>query len=276
MKAIERKITSYSWRELVNRPKGPRSMALTERHTDYGSIEVMSDTINIVLSRDIRENSHIAAEIAVDIARKHAGRDVWYLNTYSGEELLESSFNRAFGGAKLSERSSLPNFRAVDIPMGYWSTSSIVTKIEDDGREKAPPVLVLNSFEHSFLTRGGREKIAMELVRIQRLYNATIVIFSHQMKNDLHPGYSGRGAMGLLATCADRVERLTDKYEHLMGQKKVNKGIVHEKQTQIREIEVTPKQGDVERGRSTLYVVLHFHCLLLEYKNHKRRSVADV
>ena len=257
MKAIKGTITSVSFQQMV-RMLNRKPTQLHEHHSEYGSIEVMSGTFNLVLSRDIRENSHIAAEIAVEIAQKNAGRDVWYLNTYSGEELLTSSFDRAFGGAQLSERSSLPNLRAVDIPMGQWDTSVIAKKIEEDGRDNAPPVLVLNSFEHSELSRGARQRIAMELVRLRQQYRATIIVFSHEMKRDIHPGYSGRGAMGLLATCSERVARLSDKYENQIAQKKLENGDVHEKQTQLTEIEVTPAvvdvdavTGDVGRGRPT-------------------------
>ncbi len=65
-------------------------------------IEVLNDTINLVLSRDIRKNVKIGANIAFNVARENPDLDVWYVNTYAGIAMLKESFTKAL------ERSGMP------------------------------------------------------------------------------------------------------------------------------------------------------------------------
>ncbi len=48
-----------------------------------------------MLSRDIRKNTKVAAEIAFSVAKEHNELDVFYVNTYAGMALMKEAFTEA-------------------------------------------------------------------------------------------------------------------------------------------------------------------------------------
>src|SRR5437879_9688483 len=93
MKPLEQLTRRLTLTELGALPKQTPSKRLFKSHPDDDAgISVMSETFNIVLSRNLRKNTRLAAEIAADIAMYQQDRDVWYLNTYAGVGLLQESF----------------------------------------------------------------------------------------------------------------------------------------------------------------------------------------
>ncbi len=218
-------------------PEAPNTLLLT-RMFDYTKVEIYSECFNIVLSRDVRRNTQLAAEVAIDIAADDPRMDVIYINTFAGLNLLKQSFAKAMenSGVEEMDEDALPNLSILDFPLGEWSTKVIAENIESHGRETAPTVLVMNAFEFSALTRGTRARVARELLKLRDEYALTILIFSQEMRRDLAPGLAGRGAVGMIAPRALTVSRLLDPFEHLYGSKQAEKPDVHEKITHINDI----------------------------------------
>src|ERR1035437_4274448 len=66
-----------------------------------GKLDVPSESITMVLSRDVRANVRIGAEMALSIARENPQRDVWYVNTYAGIALMKDAFREALTNAAM-------------------------------------------------------------------------------------------------------------------------------------------------------------------------------
>ncbi len=66
-----------------------------------GKIDVQSESITMVLSRDVRANVRIGAQMVLTIARENPERDVWYINTYAGVALMKDAFREALENAAM-------------------------------------------------------------------------------------------------------------------------------------------------------------------------------
>ncbi len=77
----------------------PESKPMYKYSDGDDQIEVLNDTINLVLSRDIRKNVNIGANIAFNIARENPDLDVWYVNTYAGIAMMKEAFAKALEGS---------------------------------------------------------------------------------------------------------------------------------------------------------------------------------
>lgn len=80
---------------LMTMPSEPESRAFYTYTDGDDKIEVLNDTFTLVLSRDVRKNSRIGAEIAFQIAKERPQDDVLYVNTYAGVALMKEAFSKA-------------------------------------------------------------------------------------------------------------------------------------------------------------------------------------
>jgi hypothetical protein len=80
---------------LMTMPSEPDSKAFYTYTDGDDKIEVLNDTFTLVLSRDVRKNSRIGAEIAFAIAKERPEDDVMYVNTYAGVALMKEAFSKA-------------------------------------------------------------------------------------------------------------------------------------------------------------------------------------
>jgi hypothetical protein len=92
-----------TFESLMAMPSEPESKAFYTYQHDDDRVEVLNDTFTLVLSRDIRKNTRIAAEIAFSIAKDHNELDVFYVNTYAGVALMKEAFTEAL------KKSGLPH-----------------------------------------------------------------------------------------------------------------------------------------------------------------------
>jgi hypothetical protein len=194
----------------------------------------MSETVTMILSRDLRKNCHLASRIAVDIATHQPERDVWCIHTCGDQTIIEHSIVEAFEGVEpdlLLQQVEAPNLRVVSIPSGQWNALALMADIETNGRDAARPTIVLNSFEFAALTPTSRQKLVVDLIKLYREFNATIVLFSHELKKDLIPGYGGRGPLGYLAPYAGSIIRLSEPAIRQNPPKLAKNASVHEAQT---------------------------------------------
>src|SRR5665213_3955268 len=87
---------------LMTMPSEPESKAFYTYEDGDDRVEVLNDTFTLVLSRDVRKNTRIAAEIAFQLAKERPQDDVLYVNTYAGVALMKEAFSKAL------EKSGMP------------------------------------------------------------------------------------------------------------------------------------------------------------------------
>ena len=242
MKKIEVSTQSFSLKELRAMPKDAPSTLIGQVTDGKHDIDIMSEAFTLVFSRDIGENARLASGVAVEVALKNEERDVWFINTYAAKQtVLENldecyeAFREEMGDDAPEGPLEAPNLRVLSVASGEWNSAALAEEIESRGRESAKPTVVLNSFEFASLTQGRRERLARELIQLRLRFNATIVIFSHEMKWGLQPGFAGRGPLGMIAPLAANIVRILGTFEHLMGSKQAGKADVHEEQTRLRD-----------------------------------------
>jgi hypothetical protein len=169
-------------------------------------VQVHSHSLNLIIGRDLRQNVRYSCAIALQLANE--GQRVLYLNSYARPELLRSSF--------LSAEQPIEGviLNISDIPLGEYRGKEVAGAVETGHFD----VLVLNSLEFAGLTRDNRHKVCRELVKLQKAFNITLVIFSHEIKRDLEPGCASKGALGILTPMAVAISKVGDgwvRYESL-------------------------------------------------------------
>ena len=186
----------------------------------------INDTFNIVMSKDIRKNVRIAADMAVGMAKMLQDRKIVYLNSYGGIDLMKQAFDMAFKTHTVAINPpvtvddklvfpSLPNLELYDCPIGFWNAEAFKKHMSD----QTGAIVIVNSFEYAAINRGRRAKMAEDLVEMRQNLGLTFIVFSHEKKNDVRPGYPARGAIGILAGDAFSVWSLKDEYERMQEAK---------------------------------------------------------
>ncbi len=248
-----------TYESLMAMPSEPESKAFYTYQNGDDRVEVLNDTFTLVLSRDIRKNTKIAAEIAFSVAKEHNELDVFYVNTYAGVALMKEAFTEALKKSGMTPLppgedlapltpvvnemetdaekedveeeeeedeepdhgpSVLPNLFIYDVPLGTWDSARLRRDIEDRGTKEHHPVVILNSFEFASISRGQREKMVMQLIELRSTLGLTFLIFSHEMKRDLAAGLPGRGSLGVISAHSGSVQRMNDPFEHLIRHRK--------------------------------------------------------
>jgi hypothetical protein len=94
--------TSFDLELLFGLPEQPVSEQIFNYKSSEIEIPVQTDAFTIVLSRDVRRNTFMAAEMAFNAARGDLSKDVWYVNTYAGVNFLKDCFRRLFDSAGIA------------------------------------------------------------------------------------------------------------------------------------------------------------------------------
>lgn len=176
-------------------------------------MQVHSNAISLVLGRDLRRNVLYASTMALELAA--SGKKVFYLNTYASEHLLRFAFSAAatvaeVAGATEPADGADPGSRIwlESLATGQWNAATLREAITGQGCE----VLIVNSFEFAELSRYRRERVARDLIDLQRALSLTVIVFSHEIKLDLEAHCAGRGAIGTLAAVAESVSKVGDEW----------------------------------------------------------------
>lgn len=183
-------------------------------------IQVHRHASNLVLGRDLRRNVRYSARMARELADQ--GQKVFYLNTYASDDLLREAF-----GPDIPEECPVTIY---SLPTGYWKVDWILKEIAGFD------VLIINSYEFTALTRSFKQRLATELIDLQRETHITLVTFSHALHKDLEAGCGGRGPLGLLAAVSVCVSRVGPEWKAILEadankkQKALSIDTVHEKQ----------------------------------------------
>ena len=254
-------------------------------------INVNTNCISYIQSREIVKNVKISVQMAHDIAREQPEKDVWFINTYAGKEMIDEMVEREikrvmsiappvdsadgeenesrveeseFGISAEEEYAefTLPNLFMLNVATGSWTSEALVRDIADRGRplpgkkekkdktevaaagsgkelliieERPDVVIIINSFEFASINSYAKQKIVLDLIQMQERMDCSLVVFSHQMRQDVIAGIPGRGPVGLLAAKAEIVVTLEDPFEHLIRKRtprnQRERGNVHEAQT---------------------------------------------
>ena len=96
-----RKPKNLTLEDLFTLPDAPVSKPFYKYSSGEDLIQVHNDSFTIVLSREVRKNARIAAEMALAIAREDEKKDVWYINTYAGINLLKEAFSAVMSKANI-------------------------------------------------------------------------------------------------------------------------------------------------------------------------------
>ena len=133
-------------------------------------INTQTNTFNIIQSREILKNVHISVRMAHEIAREQPEKDVWYINTYAGDELMNAEVLRETkramsiagphppateaGDSSLEEEDAeeseeesefgmsaeeefmelMPNLFMLEVATGEWNSEALLRDIMDRGR----------------------------------------------------------------------------------------------------------------------------------------------
>ena len=126
-------------------------------------INVNTNCISYIQSREIEKNVKISVRMAHDIAREQPEKDVWFINTYAGKEMINDLVEREikrvmslappveaadaeenesgveeseFGTSAEEEYAefSLPNLFMLNVATGSWKSEALVMDIMDRGR----------------------------------------------------------------------------------------------------------------------------------------------
>jgi hypothetical protein len=93
--------SSFNLELLFGLPEQPASEQIFNYKSSEMEIPVQTDSFTIVLSRDVRRNTFMAAELAFNAAHGDLTKDVWYVNTYAGVNFLKECFQKLFDTAGL-------------------------------------------------------------------------------------------------------------------------------------------------------------------------------
>ncbi len=91
--------SSFNLELLFGLPEQPASEQIFNYKASEMEIPVQTDSFTIVLSRDVRRNTFMAAEVAFHAAHGDLTKDVWYVNTYAGVNFLKECFRKLFDAA---------------------------------------------------------------------------------------------------------------------------------------------------------------------------------
>ncbi len=125
---------------LMTMPSEPVSNAFYTYTDGDDRVEVLNDTFTLVLSRDVRKNTRIAAEIAFQIAKERPQDDVLYVNTYAGVALMKEAFSKAL------EKSGMP-FVGSATTEGTTATEMVVETVPDTDATAFTSLVSLESLE---------------------------------------------------------------------------------------------------------------------------------
>src|ERR1041385_6252200 len=89
--------------QLMGLTRPPEKVALYQYQGTKGDIEVLSRGLTVVLSREVKANVKIAADIAMTVAKRNPNRPVWYINTFAGVEMMQEAFEEARKNLSLPE-----------------------------------------------------------------------------------------------------------------------------------------------------------------------------
>jgi hypothetical protein len=262
-KEYYRGLRSESICDVINAPK--RAHKLLGTLNVSGTNEpIEQHRMTLAMSRDPRRNALQSAALAMQIAERNQDVSVVYFNTYAGRELMRESFQSVSASPNPSLRegnnldsptkenessplpkegcSQLPNLHILNIPFGEWNLADIIRTLRPNSSEPSaldkPLVIIVNDFELAGFTAWNRRCVARDLIQLKEQTCATVIVFSHEMREELKAGLPGRGALGLIAIKSDAVHRLPSEFDHLIKTRHSSKNEgVHEAQTKVIESE---------------------------------------
>jgi hypothetical protein len=249
--------------DVVNAPRREHRR-LGVLHVNGAEMPIEQRRMVLAMSRDPRRNAMQSARLAMQIARGNSDVSVVYFNSYAGRELMRECFgpeNTTPQPPPLSEEgeydcTQLENLHIIDVPFGEWDLGEIIQTLRPQSWEPSPLdkplVIILNDFELSGFTAWNRRCVARDLIRLKEQVGATVVVFSHEMREDLEAGMPGRGALGLLAIRSEAVHRMLGEFDHLVKvRKEAETATVHEAQTKDSESdgEFTLIRNSLEGGQ---------------------------
>ncbi len=210
-------IKSVSLNEMFESPPEPPKDLLCTRISNGEKLEALNNSLTLVLDRDIHRSVEHSAAMAVYLSTKFPERNTLLINTYAGEDLMQTSLLKgmmdadmllpsswkyravmANRKAKFSESPDAvmpPNLRVLNCPYDTLSTKLIDSEITAHGCK----IVILNSFESSSLSQYAKWELARGLVSLRINRKLSMVVYSqtrHRGISTYSIGYGPIGSMG--------------------------------------------------------------------------------
>ncbi len=135
---------------------------------------------------------------------------VLYVNSYATLETLRDAAHELLDEKLVELRADMP-FGILNCPIGTWPEQ--LEKIRKLIKDNQFTTIVINAFEFIAMSQRQKDAIALELMKWQRELAVTIVIFTQEVRKNMHAGWLGRGPLGKLQAMADSVVVLPDDCE---------------------------------------------------------------
>jgi hypothetical protein len=278
-------IRKLSLCDVRNAPKEKR-VELGTLNVNGSDQPILQRSITLAMSRDPRRNTQMSAALAMQIAKDNPAMSVVYVNTYAGVELMRKSFSledtTAQPPALSEERANsskecveLENLHILNIPFAEWDLATIVRTLRPNSAEPSPLdkpiVLIVNDFELSGFTAWQRRCVARDLIQLNEQIGMTVIVFSHEMREELKAGMPGRGALGLLAIKAESVHRILGEFDQtIKTRKQAETATVHEAQTKEEEYKLT--RNSLEGGQDLFEIPI----ISSHFEKPPQRETAEV
>jgi hypothetical protein len=219
-------IKSVSLTEVFDAPSEPPKDLLCTRISNGEKLEAMNNSLTLVLDQDIHRSVEHSAAMAVYLTSKFPDRNTLLINTYAGEELMQTSLLKGIMDAdillppswkyraatankrvKFSESPDAvmpPNLRVLNCPYDTLSTKLIDSELTAHKCD----IVILNSFEFSSLSQYAKWELARGLVSLRVNRKLSMVVYSQTRYRSVTTYSIGRGPIGSIAPFSNAIWRI--------------------------------------------------------------------
>ena len=230
-------IRSLSVNEMFRTPPEPPKDILCKFQYNTDELTAMSDSLTLILNRDIRSSMEHASSMAVFLAKKFPERKTLLINTYAGAKFMQETIMKGIidsriampsewkyaGGvpetAEFSDEAAdgfLPNLRLMNCPVSTLDARRLEAEVTKHGYS----IVILNSFEFSSLTHYSLSLLARGIIELREKQKLAMVIYSQQFRAGISASFIGRGPIGMMAPYSDSIWRVYSDFASVHISKK--------------------------------------------------------
>ncbi len=219
-------IKSVSLTEVFEAPPEPAKDLLCTRISNGVKLEAMNNSLTLVLDMDIHRSVEHSSAMAVYLSGKFPNRNTLLINTYAGEDMMQTSLLKGMMDAdvllpstwkyravmankkvKFSESADAvmpPNLRVLNCPYDTLSTKLIDSELSAHKCD----IVILNSFEFSSLSQYAKWELARGLVSLRVNRKLSMVVYSQTRYRGVSSYSIGRGPIGSIAPFSGAIWRI--------------------------------------------------------------------
>lgn len=222
-------IRSVSVSQMFETPPEPRKGVLCKFLYNQDELTAMSDSLTLILNRDIRSSMEHASKVSVFLATKFPDQNILLVNTYAGAKFMQETLVKGMNSSHLAlpsqwkykgvaqgmeysnepDKPFLNNLRLMNCPLGTLDTSRLEAEIGEHGST----IVILNSFEFSTLTRHALWNLARGIVELREKNKLSMIVYSQHFRAGISPYFIGKGAIGMMAPFAESIWKVYSDFE---------------------------------------------------------------